>query len=179
MQSFAQPDTQNKSDKPFVMDFKHPKAASFWTTVNDNVMGGRSIGDFQIKDNILVFEGKTNTNGGGFSSIRSKPISQKIPIAESFMIRCKGDGRAYRLTARTQARFQNIQVGYYASFETVKDQWMEVEIPLELFQASIRGMDVSKIAPPLRTEDIESVGLMIYDKKDGPFHLEVEWIRPK
>ena len=42
-----------------------------WRIVNDNVMGGRSRGDFEISEESLSFFGATNTNGGGFSSIRS------------------------------------------------------------------------------------------------------------
>ena len=42
-----------------------------WRIVNDNVMGGRSRGDFEISEESLSFFGVTNTNGGGFSSIRS------------------------------------------------------------------------------------------------------------
>ena len=42
-----------------------------WRIVNDNVMGGRSRGHFEISEQSLSFFGTTNTNGGGFSSIRS------------------------------------------------------------------------------------------------------------
>ena len=38
-----------------------------WRTVNDNVMGGRSRGGFDVDDGVLIFAGSTNTNGGGFS----------------------------------------------------------------------------------------------------------------
>ena len=46
-----------------------------WRTVNDNVMGGRSVGDFEVGDSTLNFKGRTNTNGGGFSSIRASAQS--------------------------------------------------------------------------------------------------------
>ena len=179
MQTSAQPDPPASPDQHLALEFDKPDNAELWTTVNDNVMGGRSKGGFRLENGILVFDGSTNTNGGGFSSIRTKPLGRQLPNTDSVVIRCKGDGRTYRFTARTQARFQNIQVGYYASFATVKDEWTEVRIPLDSFQASIRGMDVSRIAPALSTQDIESIGLMIYDKKDGPFRLEVEWIKQK
>ena len=41
-----------------------------WRIVNDNVKAG-DFGDFEISEESLSFFGATNTNGGGFSSIRS------------------------------------------------------------------------------------------------------------
>ena len=61
---------------PTPIRFDQPDASRQWVTVNDNVMGGRSIGDFTIKEGKLVFRGSTNTNGGGFSSIRSRPWNE-------------------------------------------------------------------------------------------------------
>ena len=45
-----------------------------WYVQNDNVMGGRSEGGFNISSGQLIFAGNTNTNGGGFSSIRTQPL---------------------------------------------------------------------------------------------------------
>jgi hypothetical protein len=30
---------------------------------------------------------------------------------------------------------------------------------------------------PLKKDKINSLGVMIYDKKDGPFKLQVDWIK--
>ena len=38
-------------------------------------------------------------------------------------------------------------------------------------------MKLSRDRYPLKREKIESIGVMIYDKKDGPFRLEVDWIK--
>jgi hypothetical protein len=53
---------------------------------------------------------------------------------------------------------------------------VEIVVPISTFKPSFRGMDLSRLAPKLEGADIISMGLMIYDKKDGPFDLEVEWI---
>ena len=43
-----------------------------WEIVNDNVMGGVSIGDFKIQNNRLIFFGKLSSKfNGGFASIRT------------------------------------------------------------------------------------------------------------
>ena len=56
-------------------DFTSSSSDLGWYVVNDNVMGGRSEGDFEQHKGELSFTGRTNTNGGGFSSIRTKPCS--------------------------------------------------------------------------------------------------------
>ena len=65
--------SQRVAEYTVVHNFKENDASSKWVTVNDNVMGGRSKGGFVIKKDRLIFSGATNTNGGGFSSIRTKP----------------------------------------------------------------------------------------------------------
>jgi NADH dehydrogenase [ubiquinone] 1 alpha subcomplex assembly factor 1 len=55
-------------------DFTMSSSDVAWYVVNDNVMGGRSEGDFEQKPGELSFTGRTNTNGGGFSSIRTRPL---------------------------------------------------------------------------------------------------------
>jgi hypothetical protein len=64
-----------------------------WYVVNDNVMGGRSEGDFKQQQNELIFTGRTNTNGGGFSSIRTKPMQLDLSSHTGIQLKIKGDGR--------------------------------------------------------------------------------------
>lgn len=63
--------------------------------VNDNVMGGRSEGGFDQEPGRLVFAGRTNTRGGGFSSVRTKPLALDLSEYEGIRVRVKGDGRRY------------------------------------------------------------------------------------
>ena len=55
-------------------DFTTERSDLGWYVLNDNVMGGRSEGTFRIEGGELDFAGSTNTRGGGFSSIRTKPV---------------------------------------------------------------------------------------------------------
>lgn len=43
-------------------DFKSERPDPVWYVVNDNVMGGRSEGDFRIEEGELHFAGRTNTD---------------------------------------------------------------------------------------------------------------------
>ena len=79
-------------DPHLLTDFGEPDVAKKWITVNDNVMGGRSEGGPAFKDGLLVFSGKTNTDGGGFSSIRTRRARWNIGSATGVVLRVRGDG---------------------------------------------------------------------------------------
>ena len=51
-------------------DFDSDDANQRWLVVNDDVMGGRSLGGVSFDAGILIFAGQTDTDGGGFSSLR-------------------------------------------------------------------------------------------------------------
>ena len=61
-----------KVDNLLLNGFKSNEPDLQWYVQNDTVMGGRSEGGFSIVDEELLFSGVTNTNGGGFSSIRTQ-----------------------------------------------------------------------------------------------------------
>ena len=62
-------------------DFTADRDELSWYVVNDNVMGGRSEGTFTIEQGTLRFAGRTNTDGGGFSSIRTQRF--KLDLSHS------------------------------------------------------------------------------------------------
>ena len=49
-------------------------------------------------------------------------------------------------------------------------------MPFEDYVPSFRGREF-RDPPPLELDKVQSMGLMIYDKQDGPFRLEVDWIK--
>ena len=142
-----------------------------WIVVNDNVMGGRSNGGFDIDGGELRFAGSTNTNGGGFSSIRSREIRADLSAYDGIQLRVKGDGRRYTWRLTTDARWMGREVAYWAEFETSKDRWTTVEIPFSRFVPRFRGARLP--GPKLEPGKITGVGLMIYDGQDGPFELRL------
>ena len=161
-------------------DFDRVDSGDRWKAVNDNVMGGRSQGGAEIRDGNLVFAGETVTQGGGFSSIRIEEREEALDLsfADAVKMRVKGDGRTYLFEMRTEASVTPTNaIPYRAEFATRAGEWDEVTIPLEQLKATFHGMDISDQVPQLDKTSIHSFGLMIYDKRDGPFHLEVDWIK--
>ncbi|HBM78539.1 MAG TPA: hypothetical protein DD438_10545 [Verrucomicrobiales bacterium] len=163
------------SERVTLFDFSEADPGKKWITVNDNVMGGRSKGGFTFKGDRLLFAGSTNTNGGGFSSIRTRPVSLGLSGKDGVMIRFKGDGRTYKFGLEMAGS----RATYRADFDTKADSkgWQVAKIPFSAFAAGWRGMKLPRDRYPLERGKIDSLGVMIYDKKDGPFRLQIDWIK--
>jgi hypothetical protein len=152
-------------------DFTSTSADLGWYVVNDNVMGGRSEGGFQQEEGELIFTGRTNTNGGGFSSIRSQPAQLDLSNYTGIELKIRGDGRRYTWRLTTEARWRGKQISYWADFETRDDTWTTVNIPFGDFIPRYRGYQLEGSA--LDAAQITGMGLMIYDNEDGPFELRL------
>ena len=157
---------------PLIFDFSADDIHEKWIVVNDNVMGGRSKGGFEFKNDKLIFSGSTNTNGGGFSSIRTIPIEFYFNDKTGLHIRYKGDGRTYKLGVRMEGK----SFSYRTNFDT-GNGWQEARIHFDNMDVSWSGRPLSKAEHPLLTSKIRSIEFMIYDKQDGPFKLQVDWIK--
>ena len=155
-----------------IFDFAEDDIHEKWIVVNDNVMGGRSKGGFDFKNEKLIFSGSTNTNGGGFSSIRTIPIDFYFKDKTGLHIRYKGDWRTYKLGVRMEGK----SVSYRTNF-TTGNGWQEAKIPFDNMDVSWRGRPLSKAEHPLQKSKIRNIEFMIYDKQDGPFKLQVDWIK--
>ena len=155
-----------------ITDFTSGTPDLGWWVQNDNVMGGRSEGGFELIPGELVFAGSTNTNGGGFSSIRTRPFELDLSSYDGIQLRVKGDGRRYIWQLQTDARYRGYRVSYWANFDTRDGEWITVQIPFEQFYPQVRGFKLD--GPPLDPGAITELGLYIYDSKDGAFELHVD-----
>ena len=146
-----------------------------WWVINDTVMGGRSQSRWVAKTGEMgVFEGLLSLeNNGGFTSVRSSTVA--FGAAHDIVrLRVRGDGRTYRFVLRTDATGGG--VSYQHSFQTKAGQWTDIDLSLKDFHARWRGRNVMG-APPLRADDVRSVGFLLADKTPGPFQLQVSEIR--
>jgi NADH dehydrogenase [ubiquinone] 1 alpha subcomplex assembly factor 1 len=160
-----------------VFDFKNPDSFKAWQTVNDTVMGGVSESSLQPGGKgTALFKGTVSLkNNGGFCTASSRD-NKKYDLSsfQGVGVRLKGDGKKYMLTVKTDASFNGY--AYQCPFETQKDQWITVMVPFKDFVARFRGQPVPA-APPVKTSEITSFGFLIADKQEGPFALEIEWIK--
>lgn len=146
-----------------------------WQVVNDTVMGGVSDSTFGLTDkSTAVFAGNVSLeNNGGFASVRSAPKDLDLDGNEGVLLRVKGDGKAYKLSARQDALFDGTT--YQATFPTRADEWVTLQVPFKYMVPTFRGVTLRN-RPPLDASRIQSFGFLISDKQAGPFRLEVDWI---
>lgn len=159
----------------FLFDYSTATPPTVWQIVNDDVMGGESTSSFGISNGVAVFRGELSLeNNGGFASVRSSPVRQNLAGLDTFVVRVRGDGRRYKFTARTEAGFDTPI--YQCAFTTKCGDWKEHRLPFKEFVATFRGRVLTD-APPLNPAKVTSVGFLISDKQEGPFKLEVAWIK--
>ena len=164
------------ADQPkLVTDFPREPGSLEWFVVNDDVMGGRSSGGFELNDGNLMFTGSTNTRGGGFSSIRSQGLQMDLSEFSGIRLRVRGDGRQYSWQLRTNAMYRGRELGFWSEFETTAGQWLGIDLPFADFVPKFRGNKLD--AAPPDPAHIRGLGLMISDGKDGPFAIEVDSVQ--
>jgi NADH dehydrogenase [ubiquinone] 1 alpha subcomplex assembly factor 1 len=161
-----------------LFDFTGADAAKEWQTVNDGVMGGVSEGKLRIADKkTLEFSGTLSLeNNGGFASVRTKAKKLGLVKGDTVVARVRGDGREYSLNLYLDKPL--VAFSYRAMVQTKKDEWIEVKVPLDKFEATSFGR-VVKDAGPVDPKEVNALGFMVSDKKAGPFKLEIESIKVK
>ena len=159
-----------------LFDFTGADPAKEWQNVNDGVMGGVSEGKFKIREKkTLEFVGTLSLeNNGGFASVRTKAKKLGLEKGDTVVAKVRGDGREYLLNLYLNKPL--IAFSYRATVQTKKDEWIEVKVPLDKFEATSFGR-VVKDAGPVKPEEVNSLGFMLSDKKAGPFKMEIEWIK--
>ena len=177
MSEYSRADEAKDASPPqsVLFDFDAKDAAERWGTVNDGVMGGRSEGQFRIKKNgVMEFYGNLSLeNRGGFASVRSKTGKLDLSGSEALIMRIRGDGRSYYCNLYVPTK--RIAYSYRAAFDTEAGRWQEVRLPLESFRATWFGRQQPG-AGTIDAKNIKALGLLLADKKAGPFKLEIDWV---
>lgn len=157
-----------------IVGFGEP-LSSRWYIVNDGVMGGLSTSEIErTDDGTALFTGYVSLdNNGGFASTRAG-VSLDLSSYDGVVVRVRGDGRRYQLRFRTTETFDGI--AYRADFDTEPGEWLEARLPFEAFRPNFRGY-VPRGAGPLDPARIRQMGFLIGDKREGPFRLEVAWVK--
>lgn len=144
-----------------------------WFVVNDGVMGGRSAGAVRVEAGTLRFTGTLVTQGGGFTSVRARRDAD-LSGDEGLELRVRGSGRPFEVELDDGARRFGRTVSRRAPVP-VSTEWTVVRVPFGALRSSIFGQAVN--APPIDLAHIRSVGLYMLDGRDGPFSVEVDYIR--
>ena len=157
------------------VSFAEASEVQHWNAVDDVVMGGVSSSSLSASGaGTAVFAGEVRLeNRGGFASVRSKPREWSLGGARGIALRVRGDGKTYKLNARTDDAFDGVT--WQSAFETSAGEWQTVHVAFEELEPRWRGRLVSDAAG-LLPEQIRTLGLLISDGQAGPFRLELKWI---
>ena len=158
------------------VNFETAQETGQWRAVNDGVMGGKSSGGPRFENGNMIFEGVINTNGGGFSSLRSPVDKGQLKNANAMTLRVKSDGRAYKLTFRTDMTYRRRLISFQAPIPlTPKGEWAEVSVPFSDLRGSLFGRPLQ--GAKFDRSQVQEMGIILADGLDGPFRLEVDWIK--
>jgi NADH dehydrogenase [ubiquinone] 1 alpha subcomplex assembly factor 1 len=169
------PQAEKANMKSKIADFTEQNVRSQWGVTNDDVMGGVSTSQISIGDNnVLIFSGEVSLeNNGGFASLRSPIDDYDFSDYEGFLLKIKGDGKTYNLSFRSTKYFTGYN--YTQKFQTEKDKWQIVKLPFKDFKLKYYGREVSNFELPDKSA-IKQISILISDKQQGPFRIEIEWI---
>ncbi len=155
-----------------LFDFQGPDAPR-WTIENDGVMGGRSKGFVETDGGTMVFTGEVVTEGGGFTSVRGERAVD-LSAYDGIELRVRGGGRTFELDVDDGTTHRGREVNRQSPFPTTED-WATVRVPFSDLETTAHGDPVTVDA--LDRTAIQTLGIYIADGIDGPFRLEVDWIR--
>ena len=168
--------TMGREKELIIFDFSKASDLNQWRTINDTVMGGISESQLQLtKEGYALFTGNVSLeNYGGFASLQSQTSKYDFTGYEGIAIRLKGDGKRYKFSLKTNAYLDTTR--YEAAFNTDKGTWTTVSIPFSTLVPTFRGTLLNN-EPSLDTSKVKSFGLLIANKQEGPFRLEIDWIK--
>ena len=157
-----------------VIGFRDPAQVLVCTPVNDLVMGGMSTSQAMSTVEGMAFSGLVSLdNNGGFASIRALPCEYGLAGAIALVLRVRGVGKTYKFGIRTDDAYGGVR--YQMRFTTQAGEWQDIHLPINEFHPTFRGRTVQ--APTLDPARIRVFGLLIADRKAGPFRLVVETIQ--
>ena len=144
--------------------------AKLWCPTDDDVMGGRSRSRFVLANNTATFAGVVSLEAdGGFCSVRSPDIATGFGGCAGVSMLARGDGKTYTFCLHTRALMPGMS--YRCRFTPPAGEWAEVILPFDQFVLTRFGFRVG--VEPVNPDHVCGVSLMIADKQEGPFDLEI------
>ena len=147
-----------------------------WILLSDNIMGGITKSKVEYTNNSVLLSGNISlANYGGFSSIKTKYKSVDLSEYKGFKIKFKSTNQKFAFTLEDNQNWT--QPNYKCEFSPKKDNtWEEVVIYFKDFQEIVIGEPTGNMMKSKSLKNIVRMGIMTYEKKEGPFTLEVDFI---
>ena len=161
----------------FTIDFGKETGGQDWYVVNDGVMGGLSSSSITLNQSSMIFKGEVSLeNNGGFASVRS--ARQRLDLSNYSEVKIKfrstSKDRIFALRMNTNDVYY--RPSYNHKFQSASEDWQELTFKLSDFNETILGRETGKKIPSDNLNRIIRIGIMLNDKKEGPFSLEIDAI---
>lgn len=164
-----------------------PALALTFASLDDRVMGGRSVSRMVPRSDHASFVGELVLAGGGFASIRSTPPQPwDLSGSDGAELTVRGGGPAYKLVLRLASA---PSVSYQRDFEAGEDgsdEWCTRRLAWDEFVPTYLGRVLAD-APRIDLRAVTSVGLMLSKltdvgqtnarATDGPFQLDLRAVQ--
>ena len=147
-----------------------------WKLLSDNIMGGVTKSKIEYTNNSVLLSGNISLdNYGGFSSIKTKYKSVDLSKYNGIKIKFKSTNQKFAFTLEDNQDWT--QPNYKREFSSKKDDtWEEVIIYFKDFQEIVIGETTGNMMKSKSLKNIVRMGIMTYEKKEGPFSLEVDYV---
>ena len=144
--------------------------------LSDNIMGGITKSKVEYTNNSVLLSGNISlANYGGFSSIKTKYKSVDLSKYIGIKIKFKSTNQKFAFTLEDNQNWT--QPNYKREFYPKKDNtWEEVVIYFKDFQEIVIGEPTGNMMKSKSLKNIVRMGIMTYEKKEGPFSLEVDYV---
>ena len=102
---------------------------------------------------------------------------QDVSDFDALEVKFKSDGRQYTVNVQPESFFHDdLYQGYMKVDKELEGQWVVAKLPFSDMLLTGRGR-IKEVQRSFDHDMITSIGLTIADDKEGPFRLEVEYIR--
>jgi monofunctional biosynthetic peptidoglycan transglycosylase len=147
-----------------------------WVLLSDNIMGGITKSKIEYTINSVILSGNISLdNYGGFSSIKTKYKRVDLSKYIGIKIKFKSTNQKFAFTLEDNQNWT--QPNYKCEFSPKKDDtWEEVIIYFKDFQEIVIGEPTGNMMESKSLNNIVRMGIMTYEKKEGHFSLEVDYI---
>lgn len=166
--------TMNETE--YKIDFGKNLDGKNWVIVNDGVMGGKSESTVQLLSNSILFKGNISLrNNGGFASLRNEGDKLDISPYKTITIKIRTNtNRKFSL------RFSNSDWFYKPFFKhefgSSTLDWETITLSLADFKEyTINGETGNKLTSADMKKEMR-IGIILYDKQEGTFEIEIDSI---
>ena len=163
-----------RSGDPILVSFDSRDERFEWSSLGDQVMGGRSDGTLvHSEEGVGLFHGTVRLeSGGGFASVKADlPKAFDASNYTGIELLALGDGKSYKIGLRNSTNRRSIV--YQHAFTPDTKDWSRIHLRFNEFIPTWRGKTVTD-AEPLDLEHLASVSLFVSGRQAGEFHLRMQ-----